>query len=71
MSIPMGFFYGPLWLTILIVTINLILVFLLESEKYAYPAAQGEDPYYDQEFSTQQFSEPRNSSRTSFSGSFQ
>jgi hypothetical protein len=74
-------FYGPLWLSIWIVTIHLILVFLfvrsvtLGSEKYAYPVAQGgdDDAYYDQGFSTHDYSStgaPRtNKSRVSFSTS--
>jgi hypothetical protein len=57
-----AFFYGPLWIAIFIVTINLVLVFMyvrrvtLNSEKYATPSAEDDNAYFDQGFSTQVFS---------------
>ena len=61
------FFYGPLWIAIVIVTVNLILVFLyvrqvtLGSEKHAFPATQRETgtPEVDQGFESTRYFSPQ------------
>jgi hypothetical protein len=69
-----AFFYGPLWLAIFLVTVNMILVYakvrtvLIDSEMYTNPSqafrikdTRSDEVYYDQGFSRQQFASGKSS----------